>query len=148
VKKINIGGHKNMNELISINYENAERFTVSGRELHAALGIETRTNNGLTVCASTDSKRVKTIAQFCAMAAASENQLFVPTMQSAFLWQKNFVCFSERQKVKNSANILYPARRIIHTITFLHNGFTPKYAKSFYIFSGISGLYKKVILLK
>ena len=30
-----------MNEIIKINYENAERPTVSGRELHEALGIKT-----------------------------------------------------------------------------------------------------------
>jgi len=30
-----------MNEIIKINYENAERPTVSGRELHETLGIKT-----------------------------------------------------------------------------------------------------------
>ena len=34
-----------MNEIIKINYENAERPTVSGRELHEALGITTRYND-------------------------------------------------------------------------------------------------------
>lgn len=34
-----------MNELIKINYENSERPTVLGRELHEALGVETRYND-------------------------------------------------------------------------------------------------------
>lgn len=34
-----------MSEIIKINYENAERPTVSGRELHEALGITTRYND-------------------------------------------------------------------------------------------------------
>lgn len=34
-----------MNELIKISYENAERPTVSGRELHKALEVETRYND-------------------------------------------------------------------------------------------------------
>ncbi len=34
-----------MNEIIKVNYESADRPTVSGRELHEALGIETRYND-------------------------------------------------------------------------------------------------------
>lgn len=34
-----------MNELININYENSDRPTVMGRELHKALGVETRYND-------------------------------------------------------------------------------------------------------
>lgn len=34
-----------MNELIKISYENAEHPTVSGRELHKALEVETRYND-------------------------------------------------------------------------------------------------------
>lgn len=34
-----------MNELININYEDSNRPTVMGRELHAALGVETRYND-------------------------------------------------------------------------------------------------------
>lgn len=30
-----------MNEIIKVNYENAEQPTVSGRELHEALGVKT-----------------------------------------------------------------------------------------------------------
>lgn len=34
-----------MTELIKVNYDNADRPTVSGRELHEALGVETRYND-------------------------------------------------------------------------------------------------------
>ena len=34
-----------MNELIKVHYDNADRPTVSGRELHEALGVETRYND-------------------------------------------------------------------------------------------------------
>lgn len=34
-----------MNDLIKVNYDNADRPTVSGRELHEALGVETRYND-------------------------------------------------------------------------------------------------------
>lgn len=34
-----------MTDIIKVNYDNADRPTVSGRELHQALGIETRYND-------------------------------------------------------------------------------------------------------
>lgn len=51
-----------MKDLIQIHYDNADRPTVSGRELHEALGAETMT--GLTVCASTAFPRERTITHF------------------------------------------------------------------------------------
>ncbi len=41
----NTKGRYNMNEMITINYDNPQRPVVSGRELHAALQIETRYND-------------------------------------------------------------------------------------------------------
>lgn len=52
------------NELIKIDYTNSERPTVLARDLHDALEIQTAYKDWFPVCASTVSKKVKTIAQF------------------------------------------------------------------------------------
>lgn len=42
-----------MNELLKVDFKNAERPTVSGRGLHAALGVQTRYSDWFGGCANT-----------------------------------------------------------------------------------------------
>lgn len=53
-----------MQELIKINYD-TEQPTVSARELHEKLNIETPFKNGLTVCVNTVLRMEKTFGQKC-----------------------------------------------------------------------------------
>lgn len=53
-----------MNELIKISYENAEHPTVSGRELHKALEVETRYNDCSKECVNTVFRIMRTFTQF------------------------------------------------------------------------------------
>ena len=53
-----------MNELIKISYENAEHPTVSGRELHKALEVETRYNDWFKRMCEYGFRIMRTFTQF------------------------------------------------------------------------------------
>ena len=92
-----------MNELIPINYED-DAPTVSGRELHAALGVTTRYNDWFSRMCEYGFREGKDFYSFLSKTPPSTGGL-QPIISLLSQWQRSCVCFSAARPVSVSANI-------------------------------------------
>lgn len=90
-----------MNELIKISYENAERPTVSGRELHEALEVETPYHKWFPRMCEYGFLELE---DFWTKMSESTGGDRVPITNLQSQWQKRSVCCREVKKESSSAS--------------------------------------------
>ncbi len=94
-----------MNDLIKVNYDNADRPTVSGRELHAALEVKTdyphwfdrMKEYGFTEGEDFNSDKIVRVQ-------TEGTRDVSPTTQSQSQWQRSYVCSSALKRAVSSAS--------------------------------------------
>ena len=96
-----------MNELIKISYENAERPTVSGRELHEALEVKTAYKDWFPrMCeyGFTEGEDFNPLKNEQVRTEGNRQVVNLPTTNLQSQWQRRSVCCREVKKESSSVS--------------------------------------------